>query len=170
VKLNQGTRLLVGQYDGPRLPEGATSLPEGATLTWFKVELVDKALEALIAEKALIGPINIETDEEEAVWMGLNPQRVLLEVEFEDGTTIRTCFAQGWESDRGEYHQGMGASFVRPWSEDALNDPAIVHLSGGRFLRMYDDADAYLAPVTLHRRIEFEYRGKLIQVRRYLRS
>ena len=27
--------VLVGQYDGPRLPEGATELPEGATLEWW---------------------------------------------------------------------------------------------------------------------------------------
>jgi len=29
--------LLVGQYTGPRLPEGASQLPEGATITWWKV-------------------------------------------------------------------------------------------------------------------------------------
>jgi hypothetical protein len=27
-------RLLVAQYTGPRLPEGATELPEGARITW----------------------------------------------------------------------------------------------------------------------------------------
>ena len=27
-------RVLVGQYVGPRLPEGATELPEGATIEW----------------------------------------------------------------------------------------------------------------------------------------
>lgn len=27
--------LLIGQYTGPRLPEGATTLPEGATITWW---------------------------------------------------------------------------------------------------------------------------------------
>jgi len=27
-------RLLVAQYSGPRLPEGATELPEGARITW----------------------------------------------------------------------------------------------------------------------------------------
>lgn len=30
--------LIVGQYSGPRLPEGATELPEGATITWWLVE------------------------------------------------------------------------------------------------------------------------------------
>jgi hypothetical protein len=29
--------LIVGQYSGPRLPEGATALPEGATITWMVV-------------------------------------------------------------------------------------------------------------------------------------
>lgn len=30
--------LLVGQYSGPRLPEGATSLPDGATIRWLTVQ------------------------------------------------------------------------------------------------------------------------------------
>ena len=29
--------LYIGQYNGPRLPEGATSLPEGATIRWYRV-------------------------------------------------------------------------------------------------------------------------------------
>lgn len=31
--------LLVGQYQGPRLPEGATQLPEGAEIAWYLVEV-----------------------------------------------------------------------------------------------------------------------------------
>jgi hypothetical protein len=31
------TRVLVGQYVGPRLPEGATRLPDGATIEWWIV-------------------------------------------------------------------------------------------------------------------------------------
>ena len=30
-------RLIVGQYVGPRLPEGATSLPDGAVIRWFQI-------------------------------------------------------------------------------------------------------------------------------------
>lgn len=30
--------LLVGQYSGPRLPEGTTELPSGATIRWFTVQ------------------------------------------------------------------------------------------------------------------------------------
>ena len=30
--------LLVGQYNGPRLPEGTTKLPEGASIRWFTVQ------------------------------------------------------------------------------------------------------------------------------------
>lgn len=30
--------ILVGQYSGPRLPEGTTTLPEGATIKWFTVQ------------------------------------------------------------------------------------------------------------------------------------
>ena len=37
VSLSQGTTVLVGQYRGPRLPEGATALPEGATIQWLLV-------------------------------------------------------------------------------------------------------------------------------------
>ena len=37
LKLGSGERILVGQYMGPRLPEGATELPEGATLEWWVI-------------------------------------------------------------------------------------------------------------------------------------
>lgn len=37
VKLEQDTLLLVGQYQGPRLQEGATTLPEGASIEWWTV-------------------------------------------------------------------------------------------------------------------------------------
>lgn len=33
----RGPKLLVAQYSGPRLPEGATALPEGATIEWWLV-------------------------------------------------------------------------------------------------------------------------------------
>jgi len=39
VTLLPNTKLLVAQYSGPRLPEGATSLPEGASLKFFLVSL-----------------------------------------------------------------------------------------------------------------------------------
>ncbi len=37
VSLKSGDMVLVGQYRGPRLPEGATTLPEGATIQWLLV-------------------------------------------------------------------------------------------------------------------------------------
>ena len=37
VSLKSGDTLIVGQYSGPRLPEGTSVLPEGATITWKKV-------------------------------------------------------------------------------------------------------------------------------------
>lgn len=37
VNLSEGDSVLVGQYVGPRLPEGATTLPEGATIKWLEV-------------------------------------------------------------------------------------------------------------------------------------
>ena len=35
--LEVGVTLFVGQYKGPRLPEGATTLPEGANVEWAMV-------------------------------------------------------------------------------------------------------------------------------------
>lgn len=37
VTLGDGEAALVGQYSGPRLPEVATTLPEGATIKWLIV-------------------------------------------------------------------------------------------------------------------------------------
>lgn len=37
VNLKPGEKVLVGQYRGPRLEEGAMKLPEGATIDWFAV-------------------------------------------------------------------------------------------------------------------------------------
>jgi hypothetical protein len=39
VVLKTGDQALVGQYRGPRLPEGATTLPEGATIQWILVTI-----------------------------------------------------------------------------------------------------------------------------------
>lgn len=41
VTLGDGEAALVGQYSGPRLAEGATSLPEGATIKWLLVGVKD---------------------------------------------------------------------------------------------------------------------------------
>ena len=38
-QLEEGDALFVGQYKGPRLPEGATSLPEGAKVEWAMVTI-----------------------------------------------------------------------------------------------------------------------------------
>ncbi len=37
VAMSAGDIAIVGQYSGPRLPEGATSLPEGAKIKWIFV-------------------------------------------------------------------------------------------------------------------------------------
>ena len=39
VSLKKGDRVLVGQYVGPRLQEGATVLPEGAVIKWILVQI-----------------------------------------------------------------------------------------------------------------------------------
>ena len=45
VALKEGDVALVGQYSGPRLPEGATSLPEGAAIKWLVVGVNASSLE-----------------------------------------------------------------------------------------------------------------------------
>ena len=35
VSLTSGDSVLIGQYSGPRMPEGTTTLPEGATIKWL---------------------------------------------------------------------------------------------------------------------------------------
>lgn len=40
VVLDPAEFAIVGQYVGPRLPEGATTLPEGATIKWFRLRLL----------------------------------------------------------------------------------------------------------------------------------
>ena len=40
VSLKPGDAVILGQYSGPRLSEGATSLPEGASIRWMLVTLV----------------------------------------------------------------------------------------------------------------------------------
>lgn len=37
LKFRHKDLILVGQYSGPRLPEGSTSLPEGASIKWYLV-------------------------------------------------------------------------------------------------------------------------------------
>lgn len=37
VTLGEGDVALVGQYSGPRLPEGCSTLPEGAAIKWVVV-------------------------------------------------------------------------------------------------------------------------------------
>jgi len=39
IALEKGERVLVGQYRGPRLPEGVTTLPEGSSIVWTLVEI-----------------------------------------------------------------------------------------------------------------------------------
>lgn len=39
VTLAAGQSAVVGQYRGPRLPEGATSLPAGATIEWLLISV-----------------------------------------------------------------------------------------------------------------------------------
>ncbi len=40
VRLGVGDCAMVAQYTGPRLPEGATALPEGAEIKWLLVTVL----------------------------------------------------------------------------------------------------------------------------------
>ena len=48
VALKPGDAALVGQYSGPRLPEGCSSLPEGATIKWLVVGVNAPSLEGQV--------------------------------------------------------------------------------------------------------------------------
>jgi hypothetical protein len=39
VVLQPGDQAVIGQYRGPRLPEGCHTLPEGASIQWVKLTL-----------------------------------------------------------------------------------------------------------------------------------
>jgi hypothetical protein len=39
IAFHKGDRAVVGQYKGPRLPEGATTLPAGASIAWYLIEV-----------------------------------------------------------------------------------------------------------------------------------
>ena len=39
IKLSSGDVAIVGQYIGPRLQEGETELPQGASIKWLMVEI-----------------------------------------------------------------------------------------------------------------------------------
>jgi len=53
VFLNPGDVAIVAQYIGPRLPEGATQLPEGAMIKFYHLRMVDVGLIAHIEENSV---------------------------------------------------------------------------------------------------------------------
>jgi hypothetical protein len=42
VTLSEDDILIIAQYSGPRLPEGTTTLPEGANIRWIVIAIGDK--------------------------------------------------------------------------------------------------------------------------------
>lgn len=46
--LGVGDILLVGQYVGPRLPEGCKTLPEGSKIEWYVVKFVDRNIQKVL--------------------------------------------------------------------------------------------------------------------------
>ena len=56
VEMTEATTLIVAQYKGPRLPEGATSLPEGATIEFLQVQILpSNAVNLLAAAESAYG-------------------------------------------------------------------------------------------------------------------
>ena len=52
LTIRDGEVMIVAQYAGPRLPEGSTQLPDGASITWFAVEVRATAAERVAADAA----------------------------------------------------------------------------------------------------------------------
>jgi hypothetical protein len=55
VELTHDETIIVGQYSGPRLPEGATALPEGATIKWFMIHVSFPGVKPGRAEELAMG-------------------------------------------------------------------------------------------------------------------
>jgi hypothetical protein len=52
ITLDEGDIIFVGQYKGPRLPEGTKVLPEGASIEWYKITLT-KAPDAVLSRPCM---------------------------------------------------------------------------------------------------------------------
>lgn len=63
-QLNVGDVLLVAAYRGPRLPEGATTLPEGAEVVFFEVTFRSLLAEVDEPTRAMIPPGDPRTQDE----------------------------------------------------------------------------------------------------------
>jgi len=61
VSLQPGDVLFVGQYCGPRLPEGAKKLPEGAKIKWYRVDLYHRQQSKLLSS-AISTIVNEDAD------------------------------------------------------------------------------------------------------------
>ena len=57
-KVSPGDVLYVAQYIGPRLPEGATQLPEGAEIRFYKIQEVQPDIGALLGAVPFIGNVD----------------------------------------------------------------------------------------------------------------
>lgn len=57
-KAQPGDTIYVAQYIGPRLPEGATQLPEGAEIRFYKIQEVQPDIGALLGAVPFIGNVD----------------------------------------------------------------------------------------------------------------
>lgn len=87
VMLEPGVPAIVGQYRGPRLPEGATTLPEGGVLQWVRV-----TLELTPSAPSLAGAIPVIEDPLAEILKAYGNGRPVLE---EDEENVRAAAALG---------------------------------------------------------------------------
>lgn len=104
VTLTPGDRLLVAQYRGPRLPEGATELPENATIEWWMVKI--PSVKQLFVVDLELGEIHTyRFDESGRCIGGESPpfQREELALVYDPQPFLRIFEGSHWEyGDRDE--------------------------------------------------------------------
>ena len=96
VKMTETTTLIVAQYKGQRLQEGATSLPEGATIEFLQVQLLPRGAVSLLAAAELAygqKPESVDSGETDIGGWPISGSYAL-----PDGRTIGSWGPTIWES------------------------------------------------------------------------
>lgn len=96
VEMTKTTTLIIAQYKGARLPEGATTLPEDATIEFFQVQILpDQAVNMLKAAELAYGQ-KIEITESGETDCGGWP--ISGSYELPDGKVVGSWGPTLWES------------------------------------------------------------------------
>ena len=117
VQLAPGDVLWVGQYSGPRLPEGCTELPEGATIKWYRVDVTDVHPDDRYAE-ALKGGADAQRKTRERLQVAFGFGPFLNELgELMQHEQIVNC---GWPDDAGRDALAAKIGITRPHFDERL--------------------------------------------------